>query len=66
MSAQRLLRAVIERACKQHGGLRAAARALKTDPSYLLRCANGDRQPSDGLLAKLGLIRVIVYRRQKS
>lgn len=65
MSAPRLLRQSIEAAIKQYGGLRAAARALLTDPSYLMRCMTGKKGPSDTLLVKLGLIKVVVYRRMK-
>jgi hypothetical protein len=40
----------------EHGGLRAAARAIGCDPAYLLRLYSGEKNnPSDAMLAKLGL-----------
>lgn len=47
---------------KLYGGLRVAARALKIDAGYLSRLASGEKlAPSDEVLAKLGLQRVVVY-----
>jgi hypothetical protein len=54
----------IEQAEKKHGSLRAAARALGMDPSYLFRLKNSEKMhPSDEVLKALGLERVTFYRR---
>lgn len=48
----------------QHGSLRAAARAVKMDAGYLSRLQNGSkREPSDAVLKKLGLRRLVDYGR---
>lgn len=48
---------------RQHGSLRAAARAIKMDHSYLFRLAVGEKtEPSEKVLRKLGLKRVVSYR----
>ena len=52
----------IESLIEKHGGLRAAARALRVDPSYLSRIKDGAK-PSRGALQKLGVQQVVVYRR---
>ena len=53
----------IEAAEEVHGSLRAAAKALDVDHGYLSRLKNGDKSnPSDELLAKLGLERLVIYR----
>lgn len=50
----------VERAVKQHGGLRKAARALGIQAPYLCRLRYGDKtNPSDKILRKLGLARTI-------
>jgi transcriptional regulator with XRE-family HTH domain len=50
--------ALIER----HGSLRAAARVLGVDHAYLSRLSTGENHnPSDDLLRKLGLRRLITY-----
>jgi len=50
---------------EQHGGVRKAARALDMDPGYFLRLADGNKSsPSDEILRKLGLVRVVTYRRK--
>ena len=50
----------------QHGGLRAAARVLNCNASYLLRLRDGEkRNPSDTILKKLGLKKVVTYVRAK-
>jgi hypothetical protein len=52
--------------CQQNGGLRAAATALSIDFGYLSRLANGKKtNPSDEVLAKLGLRRVVTYERTR-
>lgn len=53
----------IEDAEKKYGSLRAAAKALGIDPGYLFRLKNAEKMnPSDEVLAALGLERVIFYR----
>ena len=48
----------------QHGGLRPAARVLDCDVAYLLRLRNGEKKnPSDAMLEKMGLKRVVTYER---
>jgi hypothetical protein len=48
----------------QHGGLNAAARVLKVDAGYLSRLASGEKDtPSDKLLRKMGLRRVVWFER---
>lgn len=48
----------------QHGGLRATARVLRCDAAYLLRLREGEKtNPSDALLRKLGLKKVVTYVR---
>lgn len=48
--------------CCYAGGIRAAAKALGIEFSYLSRLANGTKtNPSDEVLAKLGLRRVVTY-----
>lgn len=47
---------------QQHGGLRAAARATGVDVAYLKRLRDGEKtNPSDATLARLGLVRQIIY-----
>jgi hypothetical protein len=53
----------IEAAEEEHGSLRSAAKALGIDPGYLSRLKNGEKtNPSDEVLAALGLERVVLYR----
>lgn len=48
----------------QHGTLRAAARAVSVEVSYLSRLEHGEKtNPSDDVLARLGLVRVVTYRK---
>lgn len=52
---------------KQHGSLRAAARALGCDAGYLSRLRDGEKDnPSAILLKRMGLKRVVAYERIKS
>ena len=52
----------IETLMKRHGGLRAAARAIQMDPSYLSRLRAGkQRRPGPQTLKKLGL-RVALHK----
>lgn len=47
---------------KQHGSMRAAARVLKIDHGYLSRLKDGSKMnPSDAVLRKLGLRRVVQF-----
>ena len=56
----------IDRLAMKHGGLRAAARAAGIDAGYLSRLRSGQKeQPSDQVLAALGLERVVSYRMSK-
>lgn len=46
----------------RHGSLRAAARVMEISPAYLSRLFSGEKKdPSDAILRKLGLRRVITY-----
>ena len=46
----------------EHGGLRAAARALAIDVGYLKRLRDGEKtNPSAATLTKLGLTKEVVY-----
>lgn len=50
---------------EQHGSLRGAASALHCDYSYLSRLHAGWKaNPSDELLERMGLRRVITYERK--
>ena len=52
----------IQQLAKQHGSLRAAARVLEIDHGYLSRLQNGVKtEPSDDVLRKLGVKRVVSY-----
>lgn len=49
----------IDELIAKHGGVRAAARAVDIDPSYLLRLQRGDTAgAADKTLKKLGLRRI--------
>lgn len=44
----------------KHGGIRQAARVVGIDPAYLCRLESGKKiNPSDAVLRKLGLRRII-------
>ena len=48
----------------EHGGLRATARFLEVDAGYMSRLRSGKHDnPQDLLLWKMGLERVVTYRR---
>lgn len=50
----------------QHGGLRAVARVLQIDPSYLLRLKTGEKNnPSKVYLQRMGLRAKTLYERVK-
>lgn len=56
------LRARIHELAKKHGSLRAAARVLEIDHAYLSRLQDGSKlEPSDEILRKLRLKRVVTY-----
>ena len=58
----------INELAKEHGGIRAAGRAIKLSAGYLSRLRNGKAEaPGDEALRKLGLIRhtTITYTRRK-
>ena len=56
----------IEQLQKQHGGLRAAARAVGMSASYMIRLRDGEKiEPSMRLLQKLGLKKKVTYARIK-
>jgi hypothetical protein len=58
-----VIRERIEELARKHGSLRAAARVLRIDATYLLRLRDGGRaNPSPTVLRKLGLRRVVDVR----
>lgn len=60
-----MLQKRIEALTKKHGSLRAVSRVLKIDNGYLSRLASGEKDdPSDSVLRKLGLRRVVKYVRR--
>ena len=61
MSNRRLLVRRIEIKIDQHGSLRAASRALQIDAAYLCRLKSGQKVPSDKVLKKLGLYKLVRY-----
>lgn len=51
---------------EQHGGVSAAARAIGIDNAYFSRLRNGFKtEPSVRVLRKMGLERVVTYRRKE-
>lgn len=64
MSAVTTLKQRVQELIAQHGTLRGAARALQIDPGYLSRIERGEKDaPSDEVLCKMGLRRVVAYER---
>ena len=49
----------------QHGSYRAAGKALGMNHVYLYRIAHSKRGPSADALAKMGLEKIVIYRRVK-
>lgn len=50
----------------KHGSFRAAARVLKVDHAYLARLRDGTKkEPGVALLKRMGLERVITYKKIK-
>lgn len=59
------LEPIVRQLCDEHGGLRAAARALKISAPYLSRIVNGKKvHPSDEVLKKLGIRKEVTYVRE--
>jgi hypothetical protein len=47
---------------ERHGGVRAAARVIKVNYAYLSRLRSGEKtNPTDAVLRKLGLRKIVVY-----
>ena len=60
------IRTRIQQLQREHGGLRAAARATGRSPSYMIRLRDGEKlEPSARLLRKLGLEKKVTYARTK-
>lgn len=53
----------VERLRKKHGSLRKAAQICGIPAPSLCRIKLGRYEPSDTVLAKLGLVRTIIYSR---
>lgn len=59
-----LIEQVIKELAEKHGSIRAAARVVKIEPSFLHRLATGERtSASDKTLRALGLKAVTIYKR---
>lgn len=57
-----VLRIRVEYLIAVHGSVRAASKALDIEASYLHRLSTGEKtSPSDRVLIKLGLRRVVTY-----
>ena len=57
----------IDELADKHGGLRAVARVLEIDQAYLWRLRCGKKtEPSEAVLRKLGLRRIVRYERRKT
>lgn len=51
---------------EKHGSLRAAARVIGVNYAYLSRLRNSQKtDPSDAVLRKIGLRRIVVYQWRK-
>lgn len=62
--AESLLQQRITELATHHGSIRAAARVLMVDHTYLYRLSTGEKDnPDDDLLRKLKLRRVVAYER---
>lgn len=54
----------VKQLIREHGTLRAAARAIHIDVGYLSRLEHGEKSnPSEDILDRLGLTKVVTYRR---
>lgn len=59
-----ILRSRIEALTEKYGGITKAGKAIKVDTGYLVRLRDGEkRNPSDETLFKLGLVKVITYKK---
>lgn len=59
-----VLQDVVRELIARHGGVRPAARVLKVSAAYVSRLARGEKiWPSDRLLQKLGVARIVAYVR---
>lgn len=58
-----LLQRTLDKLIRKHGSYRAAAESIGTDCAYLFKISHGRKRPSKNFLAKVGLIEVVVYRR---
>jgi hypothetical protein len=57
----------VDELVREHGSLRAAARAVKIDHGYLQRLRDGEKKnPGRLTLRRLGLRKVIAYERTRS
>ena len=62
--AESMLQQRVKELAVHHGSIRAAARVLMVDHTYLYRLSNGEKDdPSDDLLRKMKLRRVVSYER---
>lgn len=58
ISIKEAVNALVER----HGGVRPAARAVQINYAYLSRLRSGEKtNPTDAVLRKLGLRKIVVY-----
>ena len=58
LRVQNQMRAMV----KQVGGVRATAKIIGVDAGYISRLCNGGKfNPSDAILKRLGLVRVVSY-----
>lgn len=58
-----VLREAAIKAIQKHGGVRAAARALKISAPYMGRLADGGaRMPNNTIMKKLGVVRTIAVQ----
>jgi len=54
----------VKQLVRQHGSLRAAARATQIDPGYLSRLGSGEKvRPLAAMLKRMGLRRIVTYER---
>jgi hypothetical protein len=59
------LERAIDDLVQRAGSLRKAAAILRTDHAYIWKVRLGKKRPSRKLLAKFGLIPVVIYRKNK-
>jgi hypothetical protein len=57
----------VDELVRQHGSLRAAARAVEIDSGYLARLRAGEKRTTSApMLRRLGLRKVVVYERSRA